>query len=114
MGYALNQWEKIMVCLKSGELPLDNNAVENLVRPTKLGMRNWMFIGSLEAGKNNALLYTLMANCRQHGLDPDVYLTEVFQRLPHYPTLEQAAALTPARLAAARLAAQAAAAEQVA
>jgi transposase len=108
VGYALNQWDKIMVSLKSGEMALDNNAAENLVRPTKLGMRNWMFFGSLEAGKNNALLYTLMANCRQQNLDPEVYLTEVFQRLPHHPTLAQAAALTPARLAAERLAAQAA------
>ena len=61
-----------------------------------------------EAGKNNALLYTLMANCRQQNLDPAVDLTEVFQRLSHHPTLDQAAALTPARLAAERLAAQAA------
>lgn len=100
LRYTLNQWDKFMVCLTRGDLELDNNAAENLVRPTKLGMRNWMFFGSLEAGTNNALLYTLMANCRNQNLDPEAYLTEVFKRLPHDATVAQAALLTPAAIAA--------------
>jgi hypothetical protein len=76
-----------------------HNPVENLVRPAKLGM-NWKFFGSLDAGVNNALLYTLMANFRSQGLDPEAYLTEVFRRLPHDATVEQAALLTPAAIAA--------------
>ena len=100
LRYTLNQWDKLMVCLLSGDLELDNNLVENLVRPTKLGMRNWMFFGSFEAGVNNALFYTLMANCKKQGLDPEAYLTEVFKRLPHDATIEQAAALTPSAIAA--------------
>jgi len=71
------------------------------VRPAKLGARNWMFFGNAEAGVNNALFYTLMANCKIQGLDPEVYLTEVIKRLPHNATPEQAAELTPARFAAA-------------
>ena len=43
-------------------------------------MRNWMFFGSLEAGSNNALFYTVLANCRVHDLDPEMYLTEVITR----------------------------------
>ena len=73
-----------------------------MIRPTKLGMKNWMFFGSLEAGENNALIYTLLANCRAQGLDPEDYLTEVLRRLPHDPAPEQAAALTPARIAVER------------
>ena len=73
-----------------------------MIRPTKLGMKNWMFFGSLEAGENNALIYTLLANCRAQSLDPEDYLTEVLRRLPQDPTPEQAAALTPARIAAER------------
>ena len=75
-----------------------------------------MFFGSLEAGTNNALFYTLMANCKSHGLDPEMYLTEVIKRLPHNATVEQAAELTPARFAAARAAraAEATAAQAVA
>ena len=102
LGYTLNQWEKIRHCLTQGVLEIDTNLVENMIRPTKLGMKNWMFFGSLEAGANNALIYTLLANCRAQDLDPEDYLVEVIQRLPHEATPEQAAALTPARIAAER------------
>ena len=112
--YALNQWDKFLVCLEQGVLDIDNNSVENLIRASKLGMRNWMFFGSLEAGSNNALFYTLLANCRVHDLDPEMYLTEVIKRLPHNATPEQAAELTPARFAAALAAAAQAEAEAVA
>ena len=57
---------------------------------------------SVEAGSNNALIYTLLANCRAHDLDPEDYLVEVIKRLPPNATPEQAAALTPARIAAER------------
>jgi hypothetical protein len=73
-----------------------------MIRPTKLGMKNGMFFGSLEAGTNNALIHTLMANCRAQDLDPEAYLVEMIKRLPHDATPEQAAALTPARIAAER------------
>ena len=58
--------------------------------------------GSLEAGENNAIIYTLLANCRAQDLDPEDYLVEVIKRLPHDATPEQAAVLTPARIAAER------------
>jgi transposase len=99
--YTLNQWPKFLICLEQGVLEIDNNLVENMIRPTKLGMKNWMFFGNLESGTNNALFYTLLANCRAHGLEPEAYLTEVIKRLPHDATPGQAAELTPARIAAA-------------
>ena len=71
-----------------------------MIRPTKLGAKNYLFFGSAEAGVHNALLYTLMANCKAQGLDPEQYLAEAIKRLPTEPTPEQAAALTPARIAA--------------
>lgn len=101
LTYAINQWDKFLVCLEQGTLDVDTNLVENMIRPTKLGAKNSMFFGSLEAGTHNALFYTLMANCKNHGLDPETYLTEVIKRLPHNATAEQAAELTPARFAAA-------------
>ncbi|WP_343076060.1 transposase domain-containing protein [Haloferula luteola] len=79
--------------------------VENLIRPAKLGLKNYLFFGSLEAGSNHALIYTLLANCRIHDLDPEGYLVEVITRLPVDATPEQAAALTPLRIAAERRAA---------
>jgi len=114
LTYAVNQWDKFLVCLQQGTLEVDTNLVENLIRPTKLGAKNSLFFGSLEAGTNNALFYTLMANCKSHGLDPEMYLTEVIKRLPHNATVEQAAELTPARFAAARAAAAQAEAAAVA
>jgi hypothetical protein len=72
------------------------------LRPIKLVMKNWMFFGSLEAGTNNALIYTLLANRRAQILDPEDYLVEVLKRLPHNATPEQAAESTPARIAAER------------
>jgi transposase len=100
LTYALGQWDKITAILRRGDLPLDNNAVENLVRPVKVGHSNWLFFGSFEAGANNALLYTLMANCKKQDIDPEAYLVEVFRRLPHAATLAQAAKLPPAAIAA--------------
>jgi len=101
LTYAINQWDKFIVCMENGRLEIDNNLAEYKIRPTKLGAKNWMFFGNAEAGVNNALFYTLMANCKLQGLDPEMYLTEVIKRLPHDATAEQAAELTPARFAAA-------------
>ena len=100
LEYALGQWGKFTLCLHNGELEIDNNLVENAIRPTKLGAKNYLFFGSAEAGVHNALLYTLIENCKARGLDPERYLAEVIERLPADPTPEQAAALTPARIAA--------------
>ena len=99
LGYTLNQWGKIRHCLTQGVLEIDTNLVENMIRPTKLGMKNWMFFGSLEAGTNNALIYTLLANCRAQHLDPEDYLVEVIKRLPAqcYPGTSRRAELRPHR-----------------
>jgi len=74
--------------------------VENAIRPTKLGLKNYLFFGSAKAGVNNALLYTLIENCKLQDLDPELYLEEVIRQLPANPTPEQAAELTPRRFAA--------------
>jgi transposase len=105
LSYASNQWHKFAVCLEDGALELDTNLVENLIRVPKVGMKNYLFFGSFQSGANNALAYTLLANCRLHDLDPEDYLVEVLRRLPSNATLEQAAALTPRAVARERRAA---------
>lgn len=97
--YALGQWSEFVRYLDDGRLEIDNNLCENAVRPTKLGEKNHLFFGSAEAGVGNALLYTLVRNCRVHDIDPEVYLAEAIRRLPEDPTDDQAAALTPAAMA---------------
>ena len=78
------------------------NLMKDKAVTTKLGMKNWMFFGSLEARAINALIDTFLANCRAQHLDPEDYLIEVIKRLPPDATPEQAAALTSARIAAER------------
>jgi len=99
LHYALGQWEQLERYLLEGRLDIDNNAVENLIRPLKLGLRNWLFIGNAEAGPASALLYTLVANCREQKIDPERYFEEVLRRMPVNATVEDAAELTPAKLA---------------
>lgn len=105
ISYAHNQWEKLTQALLRGELDLDNNRIENTIRPLKLGLKNYLFLGSAEAGKDAALIYTLIENCKVHNLDPETYFAEVLENLRE-PMLdenqahERAAHLTPAALAA--------------
>ena len=101
ISYALNQWDKQLMHLKNGQLEIDNNRAENAVRPTKLGMKNWMFFGNAEAGWVSACIYTLVENCKREGLNPEAYIKEVLSHLPDNPTPAEAAELTPCKIAAA-------------
>jgi transposase len=83
MDYALGQWPGLTVFLKDGRFEIDNNLVENAIRPTALGKKNWLFIGQAEAGERGAILYTMVESCRRRGLDPYAYLCDVLTRLPH-------------------------------
>ena len=94
--YALHQWDHLTVYLTDGRVEIDNNLVENAIRPTKLGAKNWLFIGREDAGWKSAVLYTVVENCRRLGIDPRAYLTDVLTRLPTLKTLADAVTLTPA------------------
>jgi transposase len=82
IAYALRQWPSLLLFLEDGRLEIDNNLVENAIRPTAVGKKNWLFIGEAEAGERSAILYTVIESCRRRGLDPFAYLREVFTRLP--------------------------------
>lgn len=92
--YALNQWAFLAGFIEHGEVEIDNNLVENAIRPTAIGKKNWLFFGSEEAGQRSAVMYTLIENCRMHGLDSYAYLKDVLERLPT-TTNKQVAQLTP-------------------
>lgn len=103
LNYALNNQEAVEACFYDGRYEIDNNLTENAIRVTKLGQKNWLFVGSAEAGWVAALVYTLVENCKRNGLDPYCYLEDVLGLLPEgAPTAEDVAHLTPARLAAAK------------
>jgi hypothetical protein len=94
LEYALNNWALLGVYLDDGRIEIDNNLVENAIRPTALGKKNWLFIGEAEAGERSAILYTIVESCRRRGLDPDAYLRHVLTRLP-FSTNWQIKDLTP-------------------
>jgi transposase len=95
IGYALGQWPTLTVYLDAGRVEIDNNLVENAIRPTALGKKNWLFVGADTAGDRSAVLYTVIESCRRRGLDPYAYLKDVLTRLPAM-TNRQVPEITPA------------------
>ena len=82
LRYALAQWPAMQTYLEDGRVEIDNNHTENDIRPSAVGKKNWLFVGSPEAGKRGAVLYTLLISARNHGVDPQAYLRDVIERLP--------------------------------
>lgn len=80
--YILNQWTALERIADHGEVEWSNNLVENQIRPTAVGKKNFLFFGAEEAGQRNAVVYTLIANCRLHGIEPYGYLKDLLTRLP--------------------------------
>lgn len=83
IDYTLGQWPTLEVYLTDGRVEVDNNLVENAIRPTAIGKKNWLFIGDANAGQRSAIIYTLIECCRRRGIDPFAYLREVLTRLPN-------------------------------
>jgi hypothetical protein len=73
----------------------DNNLTENAIRPTKLGHKNWMFIGGEHTGWRSAVIHTFVEQIRRHGADPFGYFEWVFEKLMHNPDPEQPEDLLP-------------------
>ena len=94
IAYTLDQWPALERFLRDGRIEIDNNTVENAIRPTALGKKNWLFIGAAEVGQRGAILYTLVESCRRRGIDPSAYLRDVLTRLPAMLNTE-IASLTP-------------------
>lgn len=82
IDYALGQWPSLQLFLEDGRIEIDNNRVENAIRPTAVGKKNWLFIGEAAAGERSAILYTIIESCRRRGIDPFTYLRAIFTRLP--------------------------------
>lgn len=85
LDYSLKRWAALTRYLDDGQLPIDNNWVENQMRPIALGRKNWLFAGSLRAGQRAAAVMSLIQSAKLNGLDPHAYLTDVLTRLPTHP-----------------------------
>jgi transposase len=102
MDYALGQWSTLDVYVSDGRVEIDNNLVENAIRPTALGKKNWLFVGEAKAGERGAIIYSVIESCRRRQIDPYAYLKDVLTRLPTM-TNHQIPEVTPAAWAKARL-----------
>ena len=82
LDYSLKRWIALTRYLEDGAVPIDNNQIENLIRPWALGRSNWLFAGSLRSGKRAAAIMSLIQCARLNGHDPYAYLKDVLTRLP--------------------------------
>jgi transposase len=85
LGYSIQRWPELMLYVTDGKLNIDNNPVENSIRPVALGRKNYLFAGSHEAAKRSAMLYSLMGTCKLHGVNPFIWLRNVLQRISSHP-----------------------------
>ncbi|HEY5812164.1 MAG TPA: transposase, partial [Terrimicrobiaceae bacterium] len=98
---ALGQWTRLMVYAGHGEVEIDNNWCENAIRPVALGRKNWLHIGSEEAGPRVAAIASVMETCRRLGINARDYLLDVLPRLADWPA-SKVSELTPAAWLASR------------
>jgi transposase len=82
ISYSQNLWPHLQTYVEDGRAEIDNNWVENAIRPTAVGKKNWLFIGEADAGHTSAILYTLIEACRRQSIDPWKYLRDVLVRMP--------------------------------
>lgn len=86
IAYCLPRWDKLSLYTTDGKLQIDNNPVENAVRPVAIGRKNYLFAGSHDAASRAATIYSLLATCRMHDVNPFDWLKEVFENMHLYTT----------------------------
>ena len=84
MGYCLARWDHLIGYLHDGALEMDNNLVENAIRPVALGRKNYLFAGSHRAAQNAAMIYSFVATCKKHNVEPYGWLHHVLQVIQDY------------------------------
>jgi transposase len=82
IDYTLNRWASLIRYAQTGNLPIDNNPVENAIRPIAIGKKNWLFTGSERAGKRAAAIQSLFATAKLNGIEPAAWLKDTLEKLP--------------------------------
>ena len=80
VNYALNEKKYLYTFLENGNVPIDNNRVENAIRPFAVGRKNWLFSNTANGAKASAAIYSVIATAQTNGLDTEAYLTELFSK----------------------------------
>lgn len=87
IDYSLKRWKALVHYLGDGLMPIDNNWIENRIRPIATGRKNWLFAGSLRAGKRTAAIMSLIQSAKLNGHDPFLYLKDILSPLPNQPNI---------------------------
>lgn len=85
LAYSIERWDRLSLYTKDGMLSIDNNPVENSIRPVAVGRKNYLFAGSHEAAQRSAMLYSLLGTCKMHGIEPYAWLRDVLQTIADHP-----------------------------
>lgn len=95
--YTIKRWPSLARYAYTGHLPIDNNPVENAIRPIAIGKKNWMFTGSKRAGQRAAAIQTLFGTAQLNNLDPAAWLKDTLTKLPAWPNsrIDELLPLTP-------------------
>ena len=101
VSYTLKLWDELIRYTDTGNIEIDNNLVENAIRPTAIGKKNWLFFGSPDSGWQSAVIFSVLETCRKLGIDQEAYLHDILTQLPVL-TAWEAKQLTPARWLAKR------------
>jgi transposase len=98
INYCLNEWDNLKVYLTNGILHIDNNLIENVIRPFCLGRKNWLFSASVNGAEASSNFYSLLHTCYANGLEPYNYLRYIFAKLPEAKTVDDFEKLLPTNL----------------
>jgi transposase len=93
--YTLHEWKKLNVYVEHGFIPIDNNLVENAIRPFVIGRKNWIFSATAHGAEASAGMYSLIETAKANGLEPYWYLLHLFENLPEAKTEKDFRALLP-------------------
>jgi transposase len=85
LGYSIQRWDALSLYTTDGKLNIDNNPVENAIRPVAIGRKNYLFAGSHEVAQRSAMLYSLLGTCKLYEINPFIWLKNVLQIMPTYP-----------------------------
>ena len=85
IDYSLRRWPALARYVQNGFFPIDNNPVENAIRPIAIGKKNWLFVGSESAGRRAAAIQSLLETARLNGIEPMAWLSDVLEKLPSWP-----------------------------
>lgn len=99
LAYLYKNWDKLTVYITDGRLSIDNNPVENAIRPFAIGRKNWLFSDSQRGAKASALLYSIIETAKANDLEPYAYLRKVLTLLPQCKTVEDIEKLLPENMA---------------